>query len=279
MKRKILGHQVADQLFAAEAAIDGALSAVARDADGAWWIWYTDADGFELATSTDGVTFSLYSPLADDGRLGDLDVYGSYNGAWDASDGLHLSRDTDPTFGSSAGDAGPLAFSCDAPTDPSLAMEGVAWYLAAVCDGAPSVALGTPAPGSWTDLHAEWDGTTLTATWGDADPLTVALAAAESISFEANGTLELDEAVLVYDASGDTAETGDTGETADTGDTGDTAADTAGIGDSAGPLYTGADLTGEPGGCGCATAARNPGWLVLGALLVLVGRRPARRES
>ncbi len=29
MKRKILGHQVADQLFAAEAAIDGALSAVA----------------------------------------------------------------------------------------------------------------------------------------------------------------------------------------------------------------------------------------------------------
>jgi len=29
MKRKILGHQVAEQLFAAEAAIDGALSAVA----------------------------------------------------------------------------------------------------------------------------------------------------------------------------------------------------------------------------------------------------------
>lgn len=29
MKRRILGHQVADQLFAAEAAIDGALSAVA----------------------------------------------------------------------------------------------------------------------------------------------------------------------------------------------------------------------------------------------------------
>lgn len=29
MKRKILAHQVADQLFAAEAAIDGALSAVA----------------------------------------------------------------------------------------------------------------------------------------------------------------------------------------------------------------------------------------------------------
>ena len=29
MKRKILGYQVADQLFAAEAAIDGALSAVA----------------------------------------------------------------------------------------------------------------------------------------------------------------------------------------------------------------------------------------------------------
>lgn len=29
MKRKILGHKVADQLFAAEAAIDGALSAVA----------------------------------------------------------------------------------------------------------------------------------------------------------------------------------------------------------------------------------------------------------
>lgn len=29
MKRKILGHQVADQLFAAEAAIDNALSAVA----------------------------------------------------------------------------------------------------------------------------------------------------------------------------------------------------------------------------------------------------------
>lgn len=29
MKRKILGHQIADQLFAAEAAIDGALSAVA----------------------------------------------------------------------------------------------------------------------------------------------------------------------------------------------------------------------------------------------------------
>lgn len=30
MKRKIIGHQVADQLFAAEAAIDGALCAVAR---------------------------------------------------------------------------------------------------------------------------------------------------------------------------------------------------------------------------------------------------------
>ena len=29
MKRKILGHKIADQLFAAEAAIDGALSAVA----------------------------------------------------------------------------------------------------------------------------------------------------------------------------------------------------------------------------------------------------------
>lgn len=257
------------------AILDGELSAVSRDDDGMWWIWYTATGELQLASSTDGVTFSLHSTLADDGRLHALDVLGSYDGAWDAYDGLHLSHDVDPAFADTTDDVGPLTFGCEAPTDPSLAMDGNVWYLAAVCDGTPSVAAGTPAAGSWANLHMEWDGATLTATWGEGEALTTTLTAVDSFSFEALGTLELDEVVIVYAVAGD--DTGDTGDTADTADTSDTATPDGDSGDTAsGPLYSAADLTGEPGGCGCEASGSPTVLLLVGAMLAVFGARRAR---
>ncbi len=251
------------------AILEGALSAVVQGSDGVWWMWYTDSAGAELASSSDGVTFDLYSPLLDDGRLHALDVRGGYDGAWDAFDGLHLSHDSDPLFADTSSDTGPLAFGCDVPTDPSIALDGTTWYLAADCDGEPSVAMGTPTAGSWVDLHLEWDGATLTASWGTANPLSIDLSAADGFAFEANGTLELDEVVVVYTSSGDdTAGDSDTDSGQDTA--GETAGDTAGdsnpdedSADSAGPFYSGADLTGEPGGCGCTAGGANPALLLI----------------
>lgn len=271
--------------FSAPVAIlEGALTAVARGSDGVWWMWYTDSSGAELASSSDGVSFDLYSPLLDDGRLHALDVRGGYDGAWDAFDGLHLSHDSDPLFADTASDTGPLAFGCDLPTDPSIAVDGTTWYLAADCDGEPSVAIGTPTAGSWVDLHLEWDGATLTASWGSADPLFVDLVAADSFAFEANGTLELDEVVVVYTSSGgDTAGDSDTDSAEDTsGETGEDTADDSNSdedsADSAGPFYSGADLTGEPGGCGCAARAPDPALLLiaLGGLAFLSRRAGGR---
>lgn len=254
------------------AVMDGALGSVALGDDGVWRLWYTDDDGLQLATSADGVSYAAEATLADDGRLHALDVIGTYDAAWDAFDGVHLSHDTNPSFTDTAGDEGPLALGCALPTDPALALAGLVWRLAVTCDGQPSIATGTPTPGTWASLHIEWDGTDLTATWGAAAPLTIALPSADGITFQASGTLELDEVVIVYTPVGaDTADTADTGDTADTArDSGDSAnPDSA----DSGPLYTAADLTGEPGGCGCGTPGRPSALVALGALALLKIRR------
>jgi len=264
------------------AVADGDLGAVAVDASGVWRLWYTDVDGLTLATSSDGVTIVVDSLLADDGRLHALDVLGSYDVAWDAFDGVHLSHDADPSLADDAADVGPLELGCDLPTDPALALDGLTWRLAATCDGAPSIATGVPTAGTWTRLHLEWDGTTLTAIWGDAAPLTTSLAAVSDFSFEANGTLEIDEAVVTFEEgtgdsgdSGDTGETGETGETGDSGDTGDSA--DSGVVDSgdsgSGALYSAADITGEPGGCGCASQSGHPSLVIVGIALAAVKLR------
>lgn len=266
------------------AVADGVIESAALGADGVWRLWYTDADGLELATSSDSVSFTLQGLVSDDERLHALDVVDDYDAVWDAPDGLYLSHDADPAFPDAGADLGPLSFGCDLPTQPSLARDGLSYRLAATCDGAPRIATGVPAPGTWVSLHLAWDGTTLEAVWGDAAPITTPLSSANAFTLEAYGTLEMDEVVVTYEAGqpddtgGDTGpDSGDTGPDSGDTDSGDSAADSADSGDTAPEiLYSGADLTGEPGGCGC-TSAGAPSLGLLGLGLVVAGL--ARRRA
>jgi MYXO-CTERM domain-containing protein len=294
-------------------------------ADGTWRLWFTDADTGATgeASSPDGLDWTwIGEPSADASRLHALDAVpftGGTAAAWDAADGIHVTPgDTSAALSGLINDRGPVLaagfapWSPDAPATPTVTLDGNAWTLwVEGVEGAEAHvgrARGTPSPGTWVGLVVTWDGAVATAAWGAGPVLSAPLTAADALTFTADGTLEIDEAWLVYegpavdtggadtgDTGGDTAtvdtdtgdtdtdtdtDTGDTGAT-DTGDTDTAAADTAA---DTGPLgKTAAELTGEPGGCGCSAAG--PGAPTgsfaapTGALATLFGLLLIRRRA
>lgn len=271
-----------------------------------WRLWLDDGGAVGSADSLDGRAWGASTAIADATRLGELDVVayeGGLAAAWTGAYGIH-GTDAGPEadLADAAGDRGPLlapgfaGWCPDAPATPALALDGTTWHLwvAATGAGASGIghARGTPTPGAWVGLVVDWDGATLTTTWGAGARLSTPLAAADTLTLGADGLLEVDEALLTYalegddtgttDTGGDTgpSDTGDTGanDTGDTGanDTGDTDTAAADTGDTApdSPLRNAAELSGESGGCGCAGTGEGapgalPGLAMLAGLLVL----------
>ncbi|MDP2309161.1 MAG: hypothetical protein Q8P18_24270 [Pseudomonadota bacterium] len=282
------------------------VTVTALDAGG-WRMWIDDGSGVMSATSADGSTWGAPSVVATPSRLHDLDVVsfpGGLAAAWVGSDGVYgTDALADADLATTTGDRGPLVAAGFASwgeqiaTAPTLDLLGPTWHLWVETEaGRLGHLVGVPAAGGWVGLVVDWDGDTLTATWGTGATLSTSLAAVDAMRIGAVGLLEMDEAQLAYELDGsDTGEeAGDTGaptvDSADTGavdtvspDTGllDTAVilavvDTAAV-DTAPQGYWGAaDLSGEPGGWGCTPVSAEPPAY---ALLALVGLFLVRRRT
>lgn len=256
-------------------------------ADGTWFLTFVDTDtgAIGAATSGNGRDWSWAGALTTaGGRFGALDVAGFSGGsagAWAAADGVWVTPgDAAGTLAASTADrralgAGFAAWTAGTPDAPELVLDQQVWTLWVEAEGEIGRAVGTPTPGDWVGLVLDWDGATMTATWGDGPVLTTALDAASAVTLTATGVAEMDEAQLVYTlVAGDTGDTGDSG--GDTSGADDTGGDSAAVdsGDTAAPpAFNAAQLGGEPGGWGCATApGRAWSFLLAGPALLLLTR-------
>lgn len=279
---------------------------------GGWRMWIDDGAGVTSALSVDGRTWRAEGAVAGPARLQELDAVafsGGLAAAWVGADGVYgTDAVADTSLSASTGDRGPLvaagfaAWGAEPTVAPALALLGPTWHLwVETTDARVGHLVGVPAPGAWVGLVVDWDGATLTATWGTGATLATPLDTVDAVRIGALGALEMDEAQLSYTL--DAADTGDTGaDTAsdtghDTAGTADTAAtDTAETGadtDTAAPtdtaptdtalpdtaprtLWGAAALSGEPGGCGCTFVSEGPRSL---AFLALVGLLAVRRRT
>ena len=120
-------------------------------------------------------------------------------------------------------------------------------------------------PGAWADLHAQWDGATLTFTL-DGATLSAPLEALDAVELFASGTAELDSISLTWTdpVTGDTGGAGDSSAPVETA-----TLDSSSPGDTSSPSAQAAD---PAGGCGCSGGPA-PGALSLLALAAIRGRR------
>jgi MYXO-CTERM domain-containing protein len=284
------------------------VTVTARDAGG-WRMWIDDGTGVVSATSADGRSWSAASVVSGPTRLAGIDAVsftGGLAAVWVGADGVYgTDAAVDADLVATTGDRGPLvtpgfaAWGEEAAAAPALALLGPTWHLwVETVDSRVGHLVGVPTPGVWVGLVVEWDGAMLTATWGTGATLSTPLGSVDAVRLGALGLLEMDEAQLSYTlaAAGDTGDTGDTG-----GDTGDTDTDTADTAlpdtatdtdtdtalpdtdtalpdtDTAPEVRLGAaDLSGEPGGCGCSPVSEGGG---TSALLALMGLLAVRRRT
>lgn len=263
---------------------------VARDELGGWHLWYsvpaTGATGH--ATSSDGLSWTRDAEVSgDDTRLYQSDVIGDafgFDAIYTLGDALGMTPGAvDATLGSGSGDIRPIigtgstSWAATTIGSAGLILDGSSWKMAFAGDGSIGLADGTPTAGQWRQLVMDWDGTTLSAAWEGAPPMTTEFAGGDTFMVLTDGVVEMSEVAVAYAVAGDT---GDTAES-DTGtvDTADSAADTAAddaAEDSGGPdvgFLNASQRAHEIGGY-CATANGRATWLLtLGALLAAAVRR------
>ncbi|MES2640755.1 MAG: hypothetical protein V4850_14765 [Myxococcota bacterium] len=275
------------------------VTVTAREAGG-WQMWIDDGTGVVSATSTDGRSWSAATVVAGPTRLAGIDAVsfgGGLAAVWVGADGVYgTDAAADADLVATSGDRGPLvtpgfaAWGEEAAAAPALALLGPTWHLwVETVDSRVGHLVGVPTPGAWVGLVVDWDGATLTATWGTGATLSTPLGSVDTLRLGAFGLLEMDEAQLSYtlQASDDTGDTGDTADTdtdtdtaTDTADTDTANTDTANTETDTAPTDTApevrlgaADLSGEPGGCGCSPVSEGGGTPALLALMSLLAVR------
>ena len=282
---------------------------VTRLEDDTLLLWVTDDTGdVRAASSPDGRTWTSDGTVAS-GRLADSDLVAFTGGSaasWLDADGVWATPgDTSGAPAAATYDRLTFAdgfadWSAGAPASADLTLDGTEWQAwLADADGAMGHFSATPSPGAWVGVELDWADGVLTATWGGGVVLSTPLASADGLTLTAEGTLELDEALVLYTVAGEAGDTadsgtdsggGDSGIAADSGsdssDTADTAMDTASdsgdsvaldtAGDSAPLTWSAAQLSGEPGGWGCSSGRSTPSGAALILLIAALRRREVR---
>ena len=257
-------------------------------------MWFNDVEtgATGQALSDDGLSFAWVGEISSAGdRFLGLDVALFSAGgaaAWEGTGGIYVTPGGAEAELASEGwdrfalDAGFSNWSPDSPLAPNLVLTGSTWTMWAEGRdgdlGQIGSASGTPTPGTWIGLSLEWDGTTATLRWGEGATLSAPLSTASGFTLGIDGVLEIDEAQLVYEPVGGGDDSGDPTDDSGAGDSGagDSGAESgvdsvSTAGDSGGPSFNAAQLSGEPGGWGCQAGAGAPAGLLL--LASLLARR------